>query len=106
MKRFWFTSIRSQMQPDLQAQLSGTIHFWSMVNRDETLVVKVGGTTVINATQTNGPVTGAVPLISGQRYPIEVLFTDGSGLASLQLTYGPDEARRSVLAGSQLYPAP
>ncbi len=91
---------------DLQAQFSGTIHFWSTVNRDETLIVKVGSTTVINAAQTNGPVTGAVPLISGQRYPIEIIFTDTSGSASLHLTYGPDEARRSVLAGSQLYPAP
>jgi hypothetical protein len=91
---------------DLQAQFSGPIHFWSTVNRDETLVVKVGSTTVINAARTNGPVTGAVSLIQGQRYPVEIIFTDSSGSASLHLTYGPDEARRSVLAGSQLYPAP
>lgn len=91
---------------ELQAQFSGTIRFWAEVNRDETLTVKVGSTTVIDSASTNGLVTGTVSMTQGQRYPIEVTFTDGYGSASLHLTYGPDDARRSALAGSQLYPAP
>ncbi len=91
---------------DLQAQFSGTIRFWSTLHHDETLVVKVGSTTVINAARTNGGVTGTVAMTEGQRYPIQIIFTDGSGSADLNLTYGPDESRRSVLAGSQLYPSP
>ncbi|MEO8105847.1 MAG: PQQ-dependent sugar dehydrogenase [Actinomycetes bacterium] len=91
---------------DLQAQFSGTTQFWATVRRDETLTVKVGGQTVIDASTTNGSVSGSVTLVAGQRYPIEITFTDGNGSAALDLTYGPDQARRSVLAGSQLYPAP
>ncbi len=91
---------------DLQAQFSGPIQFWATVRRDETLTVTVGGTTVINAALTNGAVSGSVSLTAGQRYPIEITYTDGNGSAALDLTYGPDQARRSVLAGSQLYPAP
>ncbi len=91
---------------DLQAQFSGTNRFWAEVNQDETLTVKVGSTTVIDAASTNGLVTGTVSMTQGQRYPIQIAFTDGNGSASLHLTYGLDDARRSVLAGSQLYPAP
>jgi hypothetical protein len=90
---------------ELQAQFSGTTRFWASVHRDETLTVRVGGVTVIDARQTNGAVSGSVPLTAGQRYPIVISLTDGSGSASLDLTYGIDEAHRGVLPGSQLYPA-
>lgn len=93
-------------QGDIQAQFTGAIGFKAAVKRDETLTVKVGSTTVISAASENGVVSGTVAMVQGQRYPIEITFTDGSGSAELHLTYGPDEERRSILAGSQLYPAP
>jgi hypothetical protein len=90
---------------ELQAQFSGTTRFWASLHRDETLTVKVGATTVISAAEVNGEVSGALPLTAGQRYPITISFTDGTGSADLHLTYGVDLAHRSVLPGSQLYPA-
>lgn len=94
-----------QWRGDLQAQFSGQNQFWASLNRDETLTVTVGPTTVIDAEDVNGSVSGTVNLTAGQRYPIVIAYSDGNGGAELNLTYGPDAARRSVLAGSQLYPA-
>jgi glucose/arabinose dehydrogenase len=95
----------AQWRGELQGQFSGQNQFWASLNRDETLKVTVGTTTVIDASNVNGSVTGSVNLTAGQRYPIVITYSDGNGPAALNLTYGPDDARRSVLAGSQLYPA-
>ena len=92
-------------QGELYAQFSGQTSFWGSLGRDETLRVVVGGTTVIDASNTNGSVTGSRSLTAGQRYPITIEYTEGNGPAGVDLTYGPDAARRGVLAGSQLYPA-
>ncbi|MFL6181547.1 MAG: PQQ-dependent sugar dehydrogenase [Actinomycetes bacterium] len=89
----------------LQAQFSGQTQFWASLHRDETLTVTVGNTTVIDAQSANGSVTGSVNLTAGQKYPIVITYSDGNGSAAVDLTYGPDLARRSVIAGSQLYPS-
>ena len=94
-----------QWRGELQAQFSGQNQFWASLRRDETLTVTVGNTTVIDADNTNGAVNGSINLTAGQRYPILISYSDDNGGAALDLTYGPDSARRSVLAGSQLYPA-
>jgi glucose/arabinose dehydrogenase len=94
-----------QWRGDLQAQFSGQTQFWASVHRDETLKVTIGNTTVIDATLINGSVNGSVNLTAGQNYPIVISYSDGNGGAAMDLTYGPDAARRSVLAGSQLYPS-
>jgi glucose/arabinose dehydrogenase len=94
-----------QWRGELQAQFSGQNQFWATLRRDETLTVTIGTTTVIDADKVNGAVSGSLNLAAGQRYPIVISYTDDNGGAALDLTYGIDSARRSVLASSQLYPA-
>ena len=91
---------------DLHAQFSGTYTFAAPIHRDETLVVKVGGQVVVDASDSHGTVSGTLSLVAGQRYPIQLVYTDRSGGAAMELRYGRSSSTMAPLPGSQLYPAP
>jgi glucose/arabinose dehydrogenase len=91
---------------ELEAQFTGTYTFTAPMNRDETLLLRVGSQTVLDVDTVNGVVAGSTSLTAGQRYPIEIAYTDDNGAAALKLTYGRTTTTMGPLPGSQLYPAP
>jgi len=89
---------------ELQAQFSGTYTFSLPLNRDETFTLDIDGNTVINANHRSGTVTGTRTLTAGQRYDIEIEYSDDNGGAGVRLLYGLNTAQLAPLPGSQLYP--
>ncbi|HVQ87435.1 MAG TPA: PQQ-dependent sugar dehydrogenase [Actinomycetes bacterium] len=88
----------------VQAQFSGTYTYSAHIDRDETLTITVGGQTIIDASGQAGTFTGTRQATAGQKYPIEISYSDGHGGAGLELSYGLTSATMAPIPGSQLYP--
>lgn len=93
----------SRWLADLEAPVTGTYQF--CLTSDDAMSVKVGGTTILNATSSaTNLCSSSVALVGGLKYALDVQHKESTGAASLKLEWSATVAATTVLAKQVIPP--
>ena len=94
----------AQWAGSVEAQFSETYTFSVPVRGDDEVRLTVDGVTLIDTfgNRATGTLTGKVDLRAGVAVPIAVEFSEGTGPASLALSWSSSSTPASAIPGSQL----